>query len=258
MAEPTHSDTTTLVTDEDRSALLRITAHEHGDDLVVLTAHGEIDLSNTWVLDGELARHEHVPHLVIDMSEVDFCGVSGARLLQTAVTRSVVAGQRVEVIHSSAVARVLDATGLAAGIPRRRQADLEVEQAERGLRAYAHQVATAVGSGPESAVAELEPEPNIYVALSARSAAYPDDDAALVWNDQHGWAVAIESGSGAGPQLVVTDHLGPDLLPAPVVVARFAAEVLARADRTARPRPPRTDATHLIARLRGYRPDPLP
>lgn len=253
MAEPHHPDTTLLTdTDTDRSGLLRVTAREHGDDLVVLTAYGEIDLSNTWVLDSELARHEHVPRLVIDMSHVDFCAISGARLLQTAVTRSVVTGQRVEIVHSKAVARVLDATGLAAGIPRRAQADIEVEQAERGLRGYAHQVATAVGSGPEGTVAELEPEPSIYVALNARSAAHPGD-VALVWTAGHGWAVAMEA---SAPDLTILDYLGPDPLPSPAAVARFAEEVLARPDRADCPRPPRVDTTRLTARIRGYRPGP--
>jgi anti-anti-sigma factor len=128
--------------------LLRVTVRHQEDDLVVLTAHGEIDLSNTWMLDSELSRYEHVPRLVIDLSGLDFCGVSGARLLQTAVTRSVVTGQQVAIVHSAAVARVLDATGLSVGLPLRTQAELDIEQAERGLRGYAHQVAAALGCPP--------------------------------------------------------------------------------------------------------------
>lgn len=110
-----------------RDHLLRLTARHLRDDLVVLTARGEIDLSNTWRLADELAHYEHVPHLVVDLSGVGFCGVSGARLLHTAFTRSLITGQRLEVVHSTAVSRVLDATGLGTHLPSRAPATLDRE-----------------------------------------------------------------------------------------------------------------------------------
>ena len=109
--------------------LLRITARRHGRDLVVLTAHGEVDLSNAWLLGSELARHEDMPSLVVDMSRVRFCGVAGARMLHTAATRSTVTGQRLEIVDNAAIARLLTVTGLAADLPRREPADLAYEHA---------------------------------------------------------------------------------------------------------------------------------
>jgi anti-anti-sigma regulatory factor len=93
--------------------VLRVTTSPLGDDLVVLSAGGRIDLSSMWLLGNELARQEHVPHLLIDLSEVDFCSVSGALLLRAALERSLVTGQLVEVTYSAAVTAVLDANGLA-------------------------------------------------------------------------------------------------------------------------------------------------
>jgi anti-anti-sigma factor len=234
----------------DPEETLRITARRHGRDLVVLTAQGEIDLANTWLLDSELARYEDVPRLVVDMSNVRFCAVTGARLLHTAVIRSAVTGQRLEIVDNAAVSRLLTMTGLADGVPRLEPAELAYEQAERNLCEYARRVAVAAGSGPESTVSELEPDPVLYIALSSPCAAFPARDAALLWNARHGWAVAIETTDRDDKAAGILDYLGPDLFADPPVVARFAAGVLARPAPVPPGPPPGVVAGDLLARLR--------
>jgi anti-anti-sigma factor len=134
MAEPANS-VASLTNDDDPDELLRVSACRHGDACVVLSAYGELDLSNIWMIESELSRFEHVPRLIIDLSGLGFCGVSGARLLHSAVTRSVVTGQQVQVVQNAVVARLLEATGLSGEMPMLRQADLDADQAERGCAA---------------------------------------------------------------------------------------------------------------------------
>jgi len=114
MAEQTRTTAITLVIDDDEPrAAVYVSARRHRDDLIVVTVRGEIDLSNIALLEGELAGHEEEPWLVIDRSGVRFCGVAGARLLHTMAIRALTDGRRFELIDNPAIARVLEATGLA-------------------------------------------------------------------------------------------------------------------------------------------------
>lgn len=99
------------------------------------------------------------------------------------------------------------------------------EPAERGLRCYVHQVASGLDLGPESTYCELAPPATAYLALEDRLADWPDRDTALVWDDQLGWAVGVETASG--DDLVIVAWYGPDLVPGPEEVVRFAKNVLA-------------------------------
>ena len=80
---------------------------------VVVEVRGEIDLSNVALFDLALADHTATPWLVADMSDVRFCGVAGARVLELAALRATATGRRFEVVASRAVARLLVATNLA-------------------------------------------------------------------------------------------------------------------------------------------------
>ena len=105
---PQHIDTET-------GACLHVSAQRR-HDRVVLAVQGEIDMSNISSFETELAAHAAQPWLVVDMSAVLFCGVAGAHLLQQTAVRATATGQRFEVVVNRALARLLDATGLADGI----------------------------------------------------------------------------------------------------------------------------------------------
>jgi hypothetical protein len=66
------------------------------------------------------------------------------------------------------------------------------------------------------------------VALEQRLPGFPDRDVALLWNEQHGWSVGVET--SCGEDVIVLCYLGTDILPTPRVVARFVAEAFADDD----------------------------
>lgn len=103
------------------------------------------------------------------------------------------------------------------------------------LRAYLARVATGLGLGPESWFCEFTDVRTAYVALAGRLPVAPDRDAALLWDDRHGWSVAIETGSAE--DLIVLAWYGPDLLPAPEDVVAFVQRLL-RGRPAGQPRPP--------------------
>jgi anti-anti-sigma factor len=104
-----------------------------------------------------------------------------------------------------------------------------------------------------------------YLAVDQRLPQYPTRDAALLWDEQHGWCLAVESHSTE--DLLVQAYLGVDIVPAPRVVADFAARLI-RGERPGQPDPPhlRTLDAHddLPQRLAAYatvddaRPPPPP
>lgn len=97
---------------------------------------------------------------------------------------------------------------------------------EHRLRSYLGAVARAVGVGPESCTVDLGVPAAGYIALDRRLARFPDHDLALVWDEVHGWAAAIEGVSGDGVTVLV--HLGgPEVAPGPRAVVRFLAAVRA-------------------------------
>lgn len=94
---------------------------------------------------------------------------------------------------------------------------------ERGLRGYVAAVARAVGVGPESCTVDEGTPVAAYIALDRRLARFPDHDLALVWDEAHGWAAAIEDADGA----TVLAYLGGEVLPGPLAVVGFLAAVRA-------------------------------
>lgn len=104
--------------------------------------------------------------------------------------------------------------------------DLEFSSAAvRGLTGYVQRVATALGLSGHGFFVQTENPANAYLALDTRAPRFPTRDAALVWDEVHGWAAALERHSGE--DLVILSYLGDDVLPAPEVVAKFTHQVLA-------------------------------
>ena len=127
------------------------------------------------------------------------------------------------------------------------------DTAEADLRAYLAAVARAVGVGPEAGTVDLGPPLSAYLAVDHRLAAHPDRDAALLWDERYGWAVAVETHSRE--DLIIVDHLGAPAVPPPARVARFLADVARRrAGRCPHPPPADPDA---LPRLAAYRSVPV-
>lgn len=102
---------------------------------------------------------------------------------------------------------------------------------ERGLRRYVALVAAELGVAPDACWVEAPGHPmSAYLALSKRLPRHPDRDVALVWDKEHGWAVALETTPREWPLswqgLIPLTYLGDDLLPAPSAVAAFVAALL--------------------------------
>ncbi|MBE1494578.1 hypothetical protein H4696_001678 [Amycolatopsis lexingtonensis] len=96
---------------------------------------------------------------------------------------------------------------------------------ERRLRGYVEAVAKAVGVGLESCAFDAGTPAAAYIALDWRLGRFPDHDLALVWDERHGWAAAIEGAAG-NPSTVLA-HLGGEVVPEPRAVVRFLAAVRA-------------------------------
>jgi hypothetical protein len=120
-----------------------------------------------------------------------------------------------------------------------------------GLTGYLAAVSAAVGVGEESCTVDLDAPASAYIALDLRLPRHPGRDTALLWDERHGWAFAVETRSGE--ELPVLAYLGLERLPAPARVRGFVAEV--RAGTSGRPVPPELpgDRADLLARLRCHR-----
>jgi hypothetical protein len=96
---------------------------------------------------------------------------------------------------------------------------------ERGLREYLAAVARAVGVGLESCTLDAGTPAAAYIALDWRLSRFPEHDLALVWDEVHGWAAAVEDASGDAATVLA--YLGGEVLPEPRAVVRFLAAVRA-------------------------------
>ncbi|HET6291560.1 MAG TPA: DUF6292 family protein [Amycolatopsis sp.] len=89
---------------------------------------------------------------------------------------------------------------------------------------YLADVTEALGVGLESCTVDHDSPVSAYVALDGRLPTHPDRDVALLWDELHGWAVAIETHSGE--DLIVLRYLGGQTAtPKPATVARFVRAV---------------------------------
>lgn len=94
----------------------------------------------------------------------------------------------------------------------------------RALRAYLATVAGALGIGMESCALDIDTPVSAYLAVDHKVPAFPDRDVAVLWDEERGWSVAMETHSGE--DLILLAELGGDTVAPPAeVVARFVAEV---------------------------------
>ncbi|SDY14660.1 hypothetical protein SAMN05421504_104661 [Amycolatopsis xylanica] len=106
-----------------------------------------------------------------------------------------------------------------------------------GLREYLSAVAARLGVGLESCTIDCDLPRSAYLALDWRLDRFPGRDLALLWDERHGWAAAIETHSGE--DLIVLSYLGGEsVVPAPDEVARFVAALRADDHTAGRPDPP--------------------
>ncbi|MEU5259404.1 DUF6292 family protein [Amycolatopsis sp. NPDC021455] len=125
--------------------------------------------------------------------------------------------------------------------------------ARSGLSGYLAVVSAALGVGGESCTADLDVPASAYVALDLRLPRHPGRDLALLWDERHGWALAMETHSGE--DLLVLAYLGDDLVPSPARVRGFVAAIRDAGGPSAPPVPPdlRGDREELLERLLRYR-----
>jgi anti-anti-sigma factor len=242
------------------------------------TVIGEIDLATApLLLDALTQAVDHAELVVTDLSQVALLSAAGVRVLCRAAARARERRCQFAVVATGSARRVLEITGADATVRCYRcrceamRAHLpghlhtadngwltrchispheHGEPAESGLRCYVHRVAAGLGLGPESVWYELADRATAYLALDQQSVDHPDQDAALVWDDTRGWAVAIEGGTGDG--LAVLAWYGQDPLPAPEDVAAFTKSVLA-GQRAGQPTPPaRQPADRVRERLTRF------
>jgi hypothetical protein len=90
--------------------------------------------------------------------------------------------------------------------------------AARGLREYVRLVAVALGLRGQCWLVQLESPANVYLALDERLRLFPACDTALLWDEEHGWSLGVES--NPGEKLLVLGYLCEEVLPAPEAVAR--------------------------------------
>lgn len=107
--------------------------------------------------------------------------------------------------------------------------------AARGLCNYLRHVCRSLEIGPEASCWDVDDRATAYVALDGRLPGYPDHDLALVWDEENGWAAALETKSG--DDIIVLCYLGWDVLAPPSTVVEFVTAL--RADGyPGRPDPP--------------------
>lgn len=102
---------------------------------------------------------------------------------------------------------------------------------------YLAEVTAALGVGLESCTVDHDSPVSAYVALDGRLPRHPGRDVALLWDEIHGWAAAIETHSGE--DLIVLRYLGGHTpVPPPDRVARFVTALRENDDRVGRLTPP--------------------
>ncbi|MBM7809570.1 DUF6292 family protein [Saccharothrix algeriensis] len=122
-----------------------------------------------------------------------------------------------------------------------------MDELTEGLAGYVRAVADQVGVPPEGTEYEVSDTATAYLALGGGR----DRDLMLVWSEEHGWSIAVETRPSEPPHVLA--HLGVPLVPPPRAVARFVQDVLAGKRSDAEPTVDR-DRSALTVRLRPYVP----
>ena len=116
------------------------------------------------------------------------------------------------------------------------------------LWGYMGAVAQQLGVGIESVTVDLDPPTSAYIALDGQAPGHPDGELALLWDERHGWAAAVEA--NGGDEVIVLGYLGGVRAVAePAEVKRFIDAV--RSGWEPPKRPPEFAPTD---DLDGYRP----
>jgi hypothetical protein len=97
---------------------------------------------------------------------------------------------------------------------------------ERGLGAYVRAVAAAIGVPAEGTTVEISDTATAYLALSRPWPGRPRHDVMLVWSEQRGWTVAVET-APSEDTAVLARWAGDELVPPPDEVARFVDDAAA-------------------------------
>jgi hypothetical protein len=127
----------------------------------------------------------------------------------------------------------------------------------RGLAGYVAAVAAAVHVPIEATDFEISDTATAYLALTARWVLRPGRDLMLLWNETHGWCVAVETAPAESP--FILGYLGgDDVVPSPHTVAGFVTNLVNGPGRPyACPTFPVDDnRKELTQRLRRYVSDP--
>jgi anti-anti-sigma factor len=93
---------------------------EQDGEALVISAYGELDLSNAKTLEQELRRAiaGDAPELILDLGGVSFIDSTGLRVLLLAAKQSLRNGGRLRVLRGSApLERALEGTGLGHLLP---------------------------------------------------------------------------------------------------------------------------------------------
>lgn len=116
------------------------------------------------------------------------------------------------------------------------------------LRHYLASVAELVGVGCEACSIQLDHPVCAYIAVDQRLPTFPQRDVALLWDERHGWALAIETHGGS--DLIVLGYLAGGLLPSPFDVAAYLKRAVdgGGTGQSWPPPPSRIDAGEELAR----------
>lgn len=104
--------------------------------------------------------------------------------------------------------------------------DTDPDVGDRDLTRYVRAVATLLGVPAHAYWCDAtSPPAQAYLALIRRLPEFNNRDLALLWDSDHGWALAVESSSA--DDLVIVTYYGAELLPPPTSVRDFLAAALA-------------------------------
>ncbi|QFZ21722.1 DUF6292 family protein [Saccharothrix syringae] len=122
-----------------------------------------------------------------------------------------------------------------------------------GLRRYVDALAAELGVVEGCACARTGPPACAHLVVTGHLSLFPDYGLLLLWDEEYGWAAALDAGWAGGP--VVLSYLGDEVLPPVGEVAAFARALL-REERPGDPRPVRLravgDVDGLVDRLGRY------